>query len=191
MKLFRTMETAADNGYMVGDVIAFSLTDGEEVEALAVKQEQDGMIFCLVDCLNQEYPMNEEDSNRGGYEATDLRVKLNGEILERFPAGIREKMVAFANGDYLRLPTEKEIFGCNDYGKAEPDDVQQWEPMKQRKNRIAFQGKGTDRWEWYWLQNAHKRYAANFANVNDLGNATYDIASSALGVRPAFKILHP
>lgn len=191
MKLFRTMETAADNGYMVGDVIAFTLTDGEEVEALAVKQEQDGMIFCLVDCLNQEYSMNEEDSNRGGYEATDLRVKLNGEILDRFPADIREKMVAFANGDYLRLPTEKEIFGCNDYGKAEPDDVQQWEPMKKRKNRIAFQGKGTDRWEWYWLQNAHKRYAANFANVNDYGYATYTNASNASGVRPAFKILHP
>lgn len=191
MKLFRTMETAADNGYMVGDVIAFSLTDGEGVEALAVKQEQDGMIFCLVDCLNQEYPMNEEDSNRGGYEATDLRVKLNGEILERFPAGIREKMVAFANGDYLRLPTEKEILGCNDYGKAEPDDVQQWEPMKQRKNRIAFQGKGTDRWEWYWLQNAHKRYAAYFAYVDNYGYAYYYYASYAGGVRPAFKIINP
>lgn len=191
MKLFRTMETAADNGYMVGDVIAFTLTDGEEVEALAVKQEQDGMIFCLVDCLNQEYSMNEEDSNRGGYEATDLRVKLNGEILDRFPADIREKMVAFANGDYLRLPTEKEIFGCNDYGKAEPDDVQQWEPMKKRKNRIAFQGKGTDRWEWYWLQNAHKRYAALFALVGLAGDASCGGASSAAGVRPAFKILHP
>lgn len=191
MKLFRTMETAADNGYMVGDVIAFTLTDGEEVEALAVKQEQDGMIFCLVDCLNQEYSMNEEDSNRGGYEATDLRVKLNGEILDRFPADIREKMVAFANGDYLRLPTEKEIFGCNDYGKAEPDDVQQWEPMKKRKNRIAFQGKGTDRWEWYWLQNAHKRYAAHFASVDYTGDAYCNNASDAYGVRPAFKILHP
>lgn len=191
MKLFRTMETVADNGYMVGDVIAFTLTDGEEVEALAVKQEQDGMIFCLVDCLNQEYSMNEENSNRGGYEATDLRVKLNGEILDRFPADIREKLVAFANGDYLRLPTEKEIFGCNEYGKAEPDDVQQWEPMKQRKNRIAFQGKGTDRWEWYWLQNAHKRYAANFAFVFGGGHASYGNASYALGVRPAFKILHP
>ncbi len=191
MKLFRTMETAADNGYMVGDVIAFTLTDGEEVEALAVKQEQDGMIFCLVDCLNQEYPMNEEDSNRGGYEATDLRVKLDGEILDRFPADIREKMVAFANGDYLRLPTEKEIFGCNDYGKAEPDDVEQWEPMKQRKNRIAFQGKGTDRWEWYWLQNAHKCYAARFAGVSSTGNATYNYASYARGVRPAFKIINP
>lgn len=191
MKLFRTMETAADNGYMVGDVIAFTLTDGEEVEALAVKQEQDGMIFCLVDCLNQEYSMNEEDSNRGGYEATDLRVKLNGEILDRFPADIREKMVAFANGDYLRLPTEKEIFGCNDYGKAEPDDVQQWEPMKQRKNRIAFQGKGTDRWEWYWLQNAHKRYAACFASVGNGGYAGYGNASDAGGVRPAFKFSNP
>lgn len=191
MKLFRTMETVADNGYMVGDVIAFTLTDGEEVEALAVKQEQDGMIFCLVDCLNQEYSMNEENSNRGGYEATDLRVKLNGEILDRFPADIREKMVAFANGDYLRLPTEKEIFGCNDYGKAEPDDVQQWEPMKQRKNRIAFQGKGTNRWEWYWLQNVHKRYAAGFANVDYDGDAYSDGASDAYGVRPAFKILHP
>ena len=191
MKLFRTMETAADNGYMVGDVIAFTLTDGEDVEALAVKQEQDGMIFCLVDCLNQEYSMNEEDSNRGGYEATDLRVKLDGEILDRFPADIREKMVAFANGDYLRLPTEKEIFGCNEYGKAEPDDVQQWEPMKQRKNRISFQGKGTDRWEWYWLQNAHKRYAAYFAHVVTYGVASYSRASGAGGVRPAFKIIHP
>lgn len=191
MKLFRTMETAADNGYMVGDVIAFTLTDGEEVEALAVKQEQDGMIFCLVDCLNQEYSMNEEDSNRGGYAATDLRVKLNGEILDRFPADIRAKMIAFANGDYLRLPTEKEIFGCNEYGKAEPDNVQQWEPMKQRKNRIAFQGKGTDRWEWYWLQNAHKRYAADFASVNAGGSASYYGASSVSGVRPAFKIFNP
>lgn len=188
MKLFRTMETAADNGYMVGDVIAFTLTDGEEVEALAVKQEQDGMIFCLVDCLNQEYSMNEEDSNRGGYEATDLRVKLNGEILDRFPVEIREKMIAFANGDYLRLPTEKEIFGCNEYGKAEPDDVTQWESMKQRKNRIAFQGKGTDRWEWYWLQNQHKRSAALFAFVLGDGSADCYDASTSYGVRPAFKI---
>lgn len=146
------------------------------------------MIFCLVGCLNQEYPMNAEDSNRGGYEATDLRVKLNDEILDHFPAEIREKMVAFANGDYLRLPTEKEIFGCNDYGKAEPDDVQQWEPMKQRKNRIAFQGKGNDRLGWYWLQNAHKRSATYFDLVHGNGLADYGHASSANGVRPAFKI---
>ncbi len=66
MKLFRTIEAVADGNYNVGDVIAFTLNDGEEVEALAVKQEQDGMIFCLVDCLRKEYSMNPTSSNRGG-----------------------------------------------------------------------------------------------------------------------------
>ena len=64
MKLFRTIEAVADGHYCVGDVIAFALNDGEEVEALAVKQEQDGMIFVLVDCLRKEYAMNRTDSNR-------------------------------------------------------------------------------------------------------------------------------
>lgn len=187
MKLFRTMEVMEDT-YKVGDVIGFTLNDGEEVEALAVKQERDGMIFVLVDCLRKEYAMNRTNTNRGGYEKCALRGKLNGEILDRFPAEIREKMVAFPNGDFLRLPTEREIFGCNSWGEAEDESVEQWEPMKQRKNRIAFQGKGTDCWEWYWLQNKADGYAAYFASVNGHGHAFYTNASYAYGVRPAFKI---
>lgn len=188
MKLFRTMEVMEDT-YKVGDVIGFTLNDGEEVEALAVKQEQDGMIFVLVDCLRKEYAMNRTNTNRGGYEKCALRGKLNGEILDRFPAEIREKMVAFPNGDFLRLPTEREIFGCNSWGEAEDESVEQWEPMKQRKNRIAFQGKGTDCWEWYWLQNKADGYAADFATVDADGDANYTGASNAHGVRPAFKIV--
>lgn len=187
MKLFRTVEEVADSNYTVGDIISFSLTDGEEVEALAVKQEQDGMIFCLVDCLADEMPMNQEDSNRGGYDASDLREQLRGKILDRFPAEIREKMVAFSNGDLLRLPTEKEIFGCNEYGQTEPDSVTQWEPMKKRRNRIAFQGKNGG-WEWYWLMNKVEGSAAYFAGVRNDGFASCTGASDARGVRPAFKI---
>lgn len=173
--------------YEVEDIISFELADGEKVEAMAMKQEADGMIFMLVDCLKDEECMNEEDSNRGGYDASDMRVKLNGEILERFPAEIREQMVAFANGDMLRLPTEKEIFGVNEYGVDEGEDVQQFEPMKLRRNRIAFQGHN-GAWEWYWLANKHKRSASNFARVNDGGHAYCYHASDAGGVRPAFKI---
>ena len=187
MKLFRTIEAVADGNYTLGDVITFALTDGEEVEALAVKQEQDGMVFVLVDCLRKEYPMNQRNTNKGGYEKCGLRKKLNGEILDRFPAEIREKMIAFANGDLLRLPTEREIFGENPYGKPEDDTIQQWEPMKLRKNRIAFQGKNGG-WEWYWLQNEVEDSAASFALVGYGGRASCTDASSALGVRPAFKI---
>ena len=190
MKLFRTIEAVADGNYTVGDVMDFTLNDGEEVQALAVKQEDDGMLFVLLDCLADEECMNEESSNRGGFIAADLCAKLNGAILDRFPAEIREKMVAFSNGLTLRLPTEKEIFGKNVYGKDEGDAVQQWEPMKQRRYRIAFQGKNGD-WEWYWLANQVDGSAAYFAFVGSGGLAGYYGASCAYGVRPAFKISNP
>ena len=188
MKLFRTIETAAENGYKVGDMICFTLNNGEEVEALAVKQEDDGMIFYFVDALKKEYRMNRADSNRGGYKSCELREKLNGEILDRFPDEIREKMVAFANGDFLRLATEREMFGKNIYGEKEDESVQQWEPMKDRRNRIGFQGNKTGIWEWCWLQNKTENPASRFANVSDSGGANYLAASHSHGVRPAFKI---
>ena len=185
MKVMRTYETETST-YEVGDVIAFELEGGEKVEAMAMRQEADGMLFLFVDCLKDEERMNEEDSNRGGFDASDLRMKLNREIVERFPTEIREQMVAFANGDMLRLPTEKEIFGINEYGEDE-GDVEQFAPMKLRRNRIAFQGLNGN-WEWYWLANKHKRSASYFARVHYLGYADYANASDASGVRPAFKI---
>ena len=188
MKLFRTIEAVADGHYCVGDVITFTLKNGEEVEALAVKQEQDGMIFCFVDCLRKEYSMNRTSSNRGGYKSCALRKTLNTEIYNLFPDEIREKMVAFQTGDMVRLPTEREIFGYNHYGESESEDVEQWEPMKDRRNRIAFQGSKTGTWEWYWLQNKADGSAAYFAIVGGHGRAAYNSASGADGVRPAFKI---
>lgn len=156
---------------------------------MAVQQENDGMLFCLVDCLADEYSMNDTNTNEGGYEDSDLRKKLKTEIIARFPADIKAMMVPFGNGDYLRLPTEKEIFGENYYGEYESPYVQQWKPMKQRRNRIAFQGKNGN-WEWYWLQNKCRDSAANFANVNTDGSTNYISASNSIGVRPVFKLKH-
>ena len=151
MKITRTIQKdikEQQERFVTGDIIAFDLNDGEKVEALAVKQNGDNMIFCLVDCLKDEYPMNDRSTNKGGYEASKLRSTLRDVILPRFPAEITEKMVPFENGDLLRLPTEKEIFGRNCFGLAEPEEVTQWEPMKLRRNRIAFHGHNGD-WEWY------------------------------------------
>ena len=189
MLITRAVEYNTDV-FEVGDIIRFNLTNGEYVEAMAMKKDADGTIFLLIDCLAHEEPMNNECSNRGGYEGSDLRSKLNGMILDSFPAEIREQMVAFPNGDFLRLPTEREIFGCNTYGEDEESNVEQWKPMELRRNRIAFQGHN-GAWEWYWLQNKRKNSAANFAYVIGLGYAGYNTASSAGGVRPAFKIKNP
>lgn len=189
MLITRAVEYNTDV-FEIGDIIRFNLTNGEYVEAMAMKKDADGTIFLLIDCLAHEEPMNNECSNRGGYEGSDLRSKLNGMILDSFPAEIREQMVAFPNGDFLRLPTEREIFGCNTYGEDEESNVEQWKPMELRRNRIAFQGHN-GAWEWYWLQNKRKNSSADFVCVNFNGVACYDDAACANGVRPAFKIKNP
>ena len=79
MKVKRMIKSDVDT-FRVGDIIKFKLTDGEKVQAMAVQQENDGMLFCLVDCLADEYSMNDTNTNEGGYEGSDLRKKLNTEI---------------------------------------------------------------------------------------------------------------
>lgn len=188
MKVKRNMAVEVKQ-FEVGDIIKFKLNDGEKVQAMAVKQTDKGMLFVLMDCLAKEYPMfnSMEDMTDDyfTYENSDLRKALNGEILSRFPEEIRSRMVTLDNGDMLRIPTEREIFGENIYGQEEPDTVKRWKPMKKKRNRIAFQGK-EGAWEWYWLMNRHKEYASDFAGVGSYGYAGCNGASNPYGVRPVF-----
>ena len=189
MLVKRTMKVDVEL-FEVGDIIKFKLTDGEKAQAMAVKHTPEGMLFVLVDCLAKEYPMfndiDDMDEEDISYTTSDLRKALNGEILDRFPKEIKDRMVAVnAEGDMLRIPTEYEIFGENVYGQEESKLTKRWKPMKKKRNRIASQGK-EGAWEWYWLMNRHKDYASYFAGVDYYGFATFLYASYSLGVRPVF-----
>ena len=129
--------------------------------------------------------MNKKNTTAGGYEKSYLRKVLNCEILDLFPDDLREKMIPFSNGDLLKIPSEKEMFGENVYSD-DPEDCEQWEQMKDRRNRIAFQGSRTGALEWTWLRDVVN--AGNFAIVGYDGFSYCYNASNANGVRPAFKI---
>lgn len=179
--------------FELGDTISFELTTGEQVQAMAVRETPNGMLFMFVDCLKTEQKMFENVNNAEvvDYEHSDLRKKLNGEILESFPEEIRERMVGMRVGqtncfDMLRIPTEREIFGENPYGVDEPKSVRRFYGMEERRNRIAWQGSKTGEFEWYWLQNKVENSASAFANVSNYGLAYCFIASASLGVRPVF-----
>lgn len=192
MKVYRTSEVLAGGRYEVGDIVSYTMEDGEEVEALAVKEEFDKhgnlcMVFMLLDCLKEECRMNRDDTNDGGYEESHLRDQLATKYLEKFPAALRLNMVPFENGDLLRIPTEREIFGRNIYGEEEPDTVEQFEPMKKRRNRMAFDGLNGET-QAYWLQNKRVRSATYFAYVNFYGIADNSDASISFGVRPLYRI---
>ena len=188
----RTIELEADiekkNGrqFEVGDVIAFELTNGEPVEAMAMKSEEDGMLFVLVDCIEDAQPMMKDGKPH-------MREYLNRDLYIRFPVEIRNMMMPFERGDMIRLLTQKEVFGENVYDSDINEEDYEWlEPMKDRRNRIAYQGKDAsiDDWCWYWLADQLRDVASgtNFAGVNSDGYASASYASNTYGVRPAFKL---
>lgn len=170
----------------VGDEISFVLKNGTAIRALAVKKETDGMLFCFLNCLPECIAMS-ESGECDSYEGSEVREYLRGEILWMLPENIKESLVPFENGDFLRIPTEKEISGKNECGEEEPESVTQWEPMKRVMNRVA--GDSDDEYTIpYWLKNKSKNYSSYFAVAYANGGAYVYGASNALGVRPVFKI---
>ena len=185
--------------FELGDEIKFKLTTGEKVHAKAVQECDGGMFFITKDCIGKEMPMYKNTSEKHlDYVHSDMRKYLNSELLSLFPEKIRNRMrpmmVGDSCGDYIRIPTEKEIFGNNPYG-IEESDTQQFYGMNYRRNRIAFEHtNGIDEWQWYWLQNyvasrpRTTTSGASFANVYDDGDADYLDASHSAGVRPVFTL---
>ena len=170
----------------VGDEISFVLKNGTAIRALAVKKETDGMLFCFLNCLPERIAMS-ESGECDSYEESDVREYLRGDICWMLPENIKESLVPFENGDFLRIPTEKEIFGKNEFGEEDPESVTQWEPMKRVMNRVA--GNAVEECTiWYWLKNKSKNHSSAFAVAYYAGHAGTHGASGAGGVRPVFKI---
>lgn len=171
--------------FNVGDIIEFTMSDGEYVQAMAVKKLNVGMLFCFVNCLTDRYPMNDSDTNDGSYLSSKLRTIINSKVISDFPNEIKRYLVKFSNGDYLRIPTEKEIFGKNKYGEVEADNIEQWEPMKNCNNRVSFGG-AEGYCECYWCQNNKAGRSDCFCSVASDGRAYNNLGFYAHGVRPVF-----
>lgn len=184
MKVKRTIVTDSDQ-FAIGDVISFKLKTREKVEAMAVEKDETGTTFVFVDCLHQESPMNQTNTTEGGYDKSLLRRVLNRNIIDMFPDEIRKKMKPVYKDDLLTIPTMMQMFGRNEFGD-EPLEGKQWEPMRDRRNRIAYQGNKTGTLEWYWLRDVVS--SSDFAGVSSGGHAYDTVASYSRGIRPAFKI---
>jgi hypothetical protein len=190
MKVIRK-QTIDTKLFELGDEIRFKLKTSEKVRAKAVQETPEGMLFITKDCVGKEKRMYEDVVDDSlDYMGSDLRKYLNTDLINLFPDKIRERMLpmemSYGERDYLRIPTEKEIFGENKFGKAETNS-KRFYGMKHRKNRMAFEHtNGEDVFERYWLQNAVEVSGAGFAFADEAGNANYDSASYFYGVRLVF-----
>ena len=186
MKVIRK-HTIDTETFELGDEIRFKLTTGEKVRAKAVQKCEKGTLFITKDCVGKQMPMYKEVLNEHlDYAHSDLRKYLNNELLSLFPEKIRNRIVPTITSDYLRIPTEKQIFGKSVYA-IEESFTKRFHGMKHRRNRIAFgHTDSKDGWWWYWLEN-NVSYA-DFAEVDYNGNANYGSAPRSAGVRLVFEL---
>lgn len=169
------------NDIAVGDQIEIPLGDLGTFTATVQMVKGDSVLFLFDDYIAKR-PMNENGSNEGGYEKSDLKKWIENDLFKMFPEVLRNHMTG------LTIPTLGEICGWDDEwdrDHIEADGDEQLPLMKQRRNRVAYYNNDC---AWGWLRNATKKgfSSANFANVNYYGNANYYGASSSYGVRPEF-----
>lgn len=169
------------NDIAVGDQIEIPLGDLGTFTATVQMVKGDRVLFLFDDYIAKR-PMNENGSNEGGYEKSDLKKWIENDLFKMFPEVLRNHMTG------LTIPTLGEICGLGDNWDKEhiePDDDEQLPLMKQRRNRVAYYNNDC---AWGWLRNATKKEfsSALFALVDSDGNTNYGGASGSYGVRPEF-----
>lgn len=180
MKVLRKQEIDTAN-IQVGDQMVIPLAELGEFTATAHKVTDEGVMFIFDDYVTRR-PMNNRNTNKGGFEKSDLKKWMDTVLYMAFPEELRDKIYG------LTLPTVGQIVGHEDEWdnkNLEPDTNEQLPLMKKCKNRIAcFE----DQLAWGWLRNATKEEfsSANFAVVYYGGHTNYGNASYSCGVRPEF-----
>ncbi len=167
MKVIRKQEMNVRN-FRVGDQIVVG-----KYTATCQRLYDETAIFLLDQYLDRCYTMTELIEEDFAQIQNDPNIE-----------SIKNSMVEFYPKVYLRLPTVGEMFGKNDL--YESDSFEQWDLMKDVKNRIAFRA---GKYELGWLMNKTKLSSSTFAHVTGLGRAYYNDASNSYGVRPVFQLV--
>ena len=162
--------------------IQFVLNNGEEVEAIPVRENYGSILYIFKNCIKgMNTPMHIENSS--------VREFLNSRLLElEIPDEIRNLMLPVHENDLLRLPTPLEIFG---YCKPLVSTLypQQFECMKDESNRIAeIDGEPCS----YWLmeENSDHSFYIGHATAICTEDGTFSRANITTehGIRPVFRL---
>lgn len=174
-------EGIAETEVQIGDQIKVPIEGFGTFTATAEKATEDSVLFIFDNIITRQ-PMNETDTNEGGFKGSQLYKWLQDTLLPAFPENLRSMI------SELTIPTVGQIVGHEDEWDNEHfegDGDEQLPLMKNLQHRVAL---FENEFSWYWVQNATKkeRSSAYFAFVGGGGCALYDGASASGGVRPAF-----
>ena len=181
-----------------GDLIPFTLKSGEEVAVRATHDGNGKLFFVLEDCMRDEHCMNEEWTNKGGWDACDMREHLNTAVFDLLPDDLQAviaptTIVQIVRGkrvesvDKLFLLSKTQVFGKGDWTGNEPEDTQ-LDCFRREKDRVKeCAAQGT--W-WWWLRSPVASSSSYFCGVgNGGGSYNGNAASASYGVAFGFCLI--
>lgn len=170
----------------VGDIISVVLKNGEKMRIAVAginTYKENEVLFAFKDILSKKAPMNEDWTNEGGYEASQMAKYLDTEIFDLLPDDLQE-VIKERRGHKLWLFSRREVFGEDGWYISPEDDVH-IPYYQESENRIKFRDGGPD---WWWLASPYAANTTFFCFVYYLGDSSYGGACNSCGVAPGFCI---
>ena len=191
----------ADKVFALGDTKAVQLKDGTTIHVRIIGFNHDGdkysnilpISFETVETLNGDYVMNDEWTNKGGWQNSKLRKVLNSDIYNLLPDDLKAvikpclKETCLGGGsqkigmtsDPLFILSEQEIFGRKIYSIGGEGKWYDWYRQENTEYRKCKQNGERD---WRWERSPYSGGATHFCYVNGSGGADSNAASNSNGV---------
>jgi hypothetical protein len=199
--------TADDTStFCIGDTKQITLKDGSTIHVRIIDTHHDvdsngntiPLTFETVETLNEDFQMNGDWTNEGGWGKSDLRKKLNGSIFEELlPDDLKAVIVPavkttgigsakkehILTSDKLFLLSEQEIFGRQIYSIGGEGSWYQWYKLE---NTPYGKRKQNGEEDLRWERSPNGSNTTYFCIVYSNGNANNDDASYSNGVSFGF-----
>ena len=194
----KTIQEGNAAEFLPGTELHFALKDGRPAKAVVIginHYNQRDAVFRIVEPLTFA-GMNKEHTNAGGWDKCDARSLLNEEIFPLLPDELQAVIAkhtttqkidgeTVTSADFLFLPSEFEIMGCNRY--AEYNGVDKvFGYLKERINRLIVDE--DDDLRAFWTADPSAAHTTAFCGFANYGDSHSDGAAYDLALAPLFVI---
>ena len=177
----------ADKVFGQGDTKKFTLSNGTVMSARIIDFNHDTdkennilpITFETVETLNDDFQMNPEYTNKGGWQNSQLRKVLNNSVTSL--GGNSEKYGL--TSDPLFVLSEQEIFGRKIYSHGGEGH---WYGWYRQENTEYGKCKQNGERDWRWERSPLSGGTNNFCNVDGSGSAYSNSANYSYGVSFGF-----
>lgn len=194
----KTIQEGNAAEFLPGTELQFTLKDGRPAKAVVIginHYNQRDAVFRIVEPLTFA-GMNKEHTNAGGWHDCEARRLLNEEFFPLLPDELQAVIAKHdtnqkidgkrtLSDDFLFLPSEFEIMGCNRY--AEYNGVDKvFDYLKERINRLIVDE--DDDLRAFWTADPSAAHATAFCSFHGGGLSSGSGAATDLALAPLFVI---